>query len=179
MTSFHKCTAHFLQGFFFEYWSFHRPYADADFCQGGFQRGFGFWSGRRWSLCRNDSLWNPFPRSLRGMCPHRSSFGGPLASQRDDCRFFVGIGLSAVLAGFTNNPLQMAFGLAAIGVFAAIYHPVGIAMVIEGEGNVGWRLGLNGVWGNMGVAGAPLVTGFILAEYDWRLAFIIPGSFRP
>ena len=81
--------------------------------------------------------------------------------------FFVGIGLSAVLAGFTNNPLQMAFGLAAIGVFAAIYHPVGIAMVIEGEGNVGWRLGLNGVWGNMGVAGAPLVTGFILAEYDW------------
>ena len=89
--------------------------------------------------------------------------------------FFVGIGLSAVLAGFTNNPLQMAFGLAAIGVFAAIYHPVGIAMVIEGEGNVGWRLGLNGVWGNMGVAGAPLVTGFILAEYDWRLAFIIPG----
>ena len=37
-------------------------------------------------------------------------------------------------------------------------------MVIEGEGNVGWRLGLNGVWGNMGVAGAPLVTGFILAE---------------
>ena len=36
--------------------------------------------------------------------------------------FFVGIGLSAVLAGFTNNPLQMAFGLAAIGVFAAIYH---------------------------------------------------------
>ena len=89
--------------------------------------------------------------------------------------FFVGIGLSAMLAGFTNNPLQMAFGLAAIGVFAAIYHPVGIAMVIEGEGNVGWRLGLNGVWGNMGVAGAPLVTGFILAEYDWRLAFIIPG----
>ena len=70
--------------------------------------------------------------------------------------FFVGIGLSAVLAGFTNNPLQMAFGLAAIGVFAAIYHPVGIAMVIEGEGNVGWRLGLNGVWGNMGVAGAPV-----------------------
>ena len=109
------------------------------------------------------------------MCPHRSSFGRPLASQRDDCRFFVGIGLSAMLAGFTNNPLQMAFGLAAIGVFAAIYHPVGITMVIEGEGNVGWRLGLNGVWGNMVVAGALLVTGFILAEYDWRLAFIIPG----
>jgi MFS family permease len=47
--------------------------------------------------------------------------------------------------------------------------------VIQGGGNVGWRLGVNGVWGNMGVASAPLLTGFILAAYDWRLAFILPG----
>ena len=89
--------------------------------------------------------------------------------------FFVGIGFSAILTSFSENPVEMGLGLALIGVFAAIYHPVGIAMVIEGGGNVGWRLGLNGVWGNMGVAGAPLVTGFILADYDWQLAFIIPG----
>ena len=89
--------------------------------------------------------------------------------------FFVGIGFSAILTSFSGNPVEMGLGLALIGVFAAIYHPVGIAMVIEGGGNVGWRLGLNGVWGNMGVAGAPLVTGFILADYDWQLAFIIPG----
>jgi MFS family permease len=89
--------------------------------------------------------------------------------------FFVGIGFSAILTSFSGNPVEMGLGLALIGVFAAIYHPVGIAMVIEGGGNVGWRLGLNGVWGNMGVAGAPLVTGLILADYDWQLAFIIPG----
>ena len=89
--------------------------------------------------------------------------------------FFIGIGFSAILTSFSENPVEMGLGLALIGVFAAIYHPVGIAMVIEGGGNVGWRLGLNGVWGNMGVAGAPLVTGFILADYDWQLAFIIPG----
>ncbi len=89
--------------------------------------------------------------------------------------FFVGIGLASIATSFAANPLEIGIGLAAIGVFAAIYHPVGIAMVIEGGGNVGWRLGANGVWGNMGVAAAPLITGFILADYDWRLAFVVPG----
>lgn len=89
--------------------------------------------------------------------------------------FFVGIGLASILASFAESPLTLAFGLAVIGMFAAIYHPVGIAMVVEGGGNIGWRLGANGVWGNMGVAAAPLVTGFILAHYDWRLAFFLPG----
>ncbi|USG61509.1 MFS transporter [Sneathiella marina] len=89
--------------------------------------------------------------------------------------FFIGIGASAIATSFAQSPLQMAFGLAAIGVFAAIYHPVGIAMIIQGGGNIGWRLGANGVWGNMGVAAAPLLTGFILADYNWQLAFIVPG----
>lgn len=89
--------------------------------------------------------------------------------------FFIGIGMSAIATSFAQTPLQMACGLAAIGIFAAIYHPVGIAMIIQGGGNVGWRLGANGVWGNMGVAAAPLLTGFILADYNWQLAFIVPG----
>lgn len=89
--------------------------------------------------------------------------------------FFIGIGLASIATSFANSPLQIAIGLAAIGVFAAIYHPVGIAMVVQGGGNVGTRLGINGVWGNMGVAAAPLITGFILADFDWRLAFVVPG----
>jgi MFS family permease len=89
--------------------------------------------------------------------------------------FFIGIGLAAIATSFASSPLGIGVGLAGIGMFAAIYHPIGIAMVVEGGGNVGWRLGANGVWGNMGVAAAPLITGFILAGYDWRLAFAIPG----
>jgi len=89
--------------------------------------------------------------------------------------FFVGIGAASIATSFAQSPLQIGIGLAAIGVFAAIYHPVGIAMVVQGGGRVGWRLGVNGVWGNMGVAAAPLITGFMLAEYDWRLAFVVPG----
>lgn len=89
--------------------------------------------------------------------------------------FFIGIGLAAIATSFATSPLEIAIGLAAIGVFAAIYHPVGIAMLVQGGGNVGYRIGLNGVWGNMGVAAAPLLTGFVLAHYDWRLAFLLPG----
>jgi len=89
--------------------------------------------------------------------------------------FFVGIGLASFATSFATTPMEIGIGLAVVGAFAAIYHPVGIAMVIEGGGNVGWRLGANGVWGNMGVAAAPLITGFILADYDWRLAFAVPG----
>ena len=90
--------------------------------------------------------------------------------------FFIGIGLSSIMTSFASNPTEIAVGLAVLGIFAAIYHPVGIAMIIEGGGRVGWRLGVNGVWGNMGVAAAPLVTGLILVTYDWRLAFVIPGT---
>ena len=89
--------------------------------------------------------------------------------------FFIGIGFTSIMTSLATDPIQIAAGLAALGIFAAIYHPVGIAMVIEGGGRVGWRLGVNGVWGNMGVAAAPLITGFILAIYDWRLAFVLPG----
>ncbi len=89
--------------------------------------------------------------------------------------FFVGIGGAAIATSFATTPLEIGIGLASIGLFAAIYHPVGIAMIVQGGGNVGWRLGTNGVWGNMGVAAAPLITGFMLADYDWRLAFVVPG----
>ena len=89
--------------------------------------------------------------------------------------FFVGIGAASVATGFAESPLQIGIGLSVIAIFAAIYHPVGMAMVIEGGGRVGWRIGVNGVWGNMGVAAAPLITGVILADYNWRLAFILPG----
>jgi len=89
--------------------------------------------------------------------------------------FFLGIGAATALTGFAEGPAQIAAGLLAIGVFAAIYHPVGIAMVSQGGGAVGRRLGVNGVWGNMGVAAAPLLTAFLCEAFGWRTAFMVPG----
>lgn len=89
--------------------------------------------------------------------------------------FFIGIGASSLLAGMANNPLQIAICLTLIGIFAAIYHPVGLAMVVQGRARTGVPLAINGVFGNLGVASAALLTGFLIDSAGWRSAFYIPG----
>lgn len=86
-----------------------------------------------------------------------------------------GLAFGSILTAFSQSTLMLAISIGILGFFAAIYHPVGIAMITKRPGKVGLRLGVNGVWGNMGVALAPVVTGFLIAYADWRLAFIVPG----
>ncbi len=89
--------------------------------------------------------------------------------------FFIGIGVSSVLAGMANTPLQIAVSLTLIGLFAAIYHPVGLAMVVQRREKMGVPLAINGIFGNMGVASAALLTGFLIDTAGWRSAFVISG----
>ncbi|MBM3600772.1 MAG: MFS transporter [Alphaproteobacteria bacterium] len=89
--------------------------------------------------------------------------------------FYIGIGLAAVATGFARSPIEIGIGLFAIGVFAAIYHPVGIAMVVADRDNVGHVLAVNGIWGNLGVAFAALIAGSLADWWSWRAAFILPG----
>lgn len=135
-------------------------------------------AGKSWGLTYDEMIVYGTPAAVL------FGAGAPLAAMAADkwgrnhliAVFFVGIGVASIAASFATTPLMLGVGLAVIGLFASIYHPVGIAMVIQGGGRVGWRLGVNGVWGNLGVAGAPLITGLILAAYDWRLAFAVPGA---
>src|SRR5690349_23197997 len=89
--------------------------------------------------------------------------------------FFIGIGASMISVGFVSTPLQLGAALLAIGLFASIYHPVGTAMIVSYADRLGREMGLNGVWGNLGVASSALVTGVIGQDLGWRCAFIIPG----
>jgi MFS family permease len=89
--------------------------------------------------------------------------------------FFLGIGASSILASNADTPLQMSICLTLIGMFAAIYHPVGLAMVVHGLDKTGVPLAINGIFGNMGVASAALLTGFLVDSSGWRDAFIAPG----
>jgi MFS family permease len=50
-------------------------------------------------------------------------------------------------------------------------------MLLAKNKNNGLRIGINGVFGNMGVAAAPLITGSILFYGNWRLCFLLPGIF--
>jgi len=89
--------------------------------------------------------------------------------------FFIGIGLSLVATGLAQSPWQIALGLSVVGAFAAIYHPVGIAMLVVSPENMGRLLGWNGLWGNMGLAFAALLTGALVDAFGWRTAFFVPG----
>jgi len=114
-------------------------------------------------------------------------FGGmaPVAAQLADrfsrsllmVIFHFGIGIGAIMAGLSQSIYHLAAAIGVIGIFAAIYHPVGIPMLVKSNKFIGYRLGVNGVFGNMGVAAAPLITGLLLTVGDWRLCFILPGVF--
>ena len=89
--------------------------------------------------------------------------------------FFFGIGASLFLTGFAQTPWQIGLGLTLVGMFAAIYHPVGIAMLVAAPERIGRALGWNGLWGNLGLAAAALVAGALMDLWGWRAAFFIPG----
>src|SRR6202008_439435 len=89
--------------------------------------------------------------------------------------FFFGIGASMMSVGLVQTPLQLGAALLSIGIFASIYHPVGTAMIVSYANKLGREMGLNGVWGNLGVASSALMTGVIGQYLGWRYAFIIPG----
>ena len=89
--------------------------------------------------------------------------------------FFLGIGASSIATALADSPIEIAAGLFAIGVFAAIYHPVGLAMVVHGRSRTGMPLAINGVFGNLGVAAAALLTGYLIDTGGWRNSFVLPG----
>jgi MFS family permease len=89
--------------------------------------------------------------------------------------FYVGCGLSLAAAALAPNFVMLAVALFALGVFAAIYHPVGTAIVVAAAINRGRTLALNGVCGNIGVALAAGITAILTAWIGWRGAFLLPA----
>ena len=89
--------------------------------------------------------------------------------------FFVGIGASSAFSSLADTTLEIGLGLTLVGAFASIYHPVGLAMIVQGRDKLGVPLAINGIFGNMGIASAALLTGLLIDTAGWRSAFLIPG----
>ena len=89
--------------------------------------------------------------------------------------FYVGCGVSLLVAAAAPNLPMMATALFGLGVFAAIYHPVGMAMLIEISQAKGRVLAFNGVCGNLGVSLAAGFTGILASWFSWRAAFLVPA----
>lgn len=90
--------------------------------------------------------------------------------------FFVGTGAAAIATGLARSTVEIAFGLAAIGLFASIYHPVGMAWLVRMAESRGRALGTNGIYGAVGIALAPLIAAALTDLVSWRAAFIVPGA---
>jgi MFS family permease len=91
--------------------------------------------------------------------------------------FFIGTGVSAAAVGLAPNFTLLAVALFGVGVFGAIYHPVGTPMVVEQAINRGQTMSRNGICGNIGVSVAAAITAAITAWIGWRWAFFIPAGF--
>ncbi len=89
--------------------------------------------------------------------------------------FYVGCGLSLIGAALAPSLWVLTAALFALGSFAAIYHPVGTAMLIATAVNRGRSVAFNGVCGNLGISLAAGITAALTAGLSWRGAFLVPG----
>ncbi len=111
-------------------------------------------------------------------------FAAPLAGWLADrwsalgmmCLFYLGTGAGMVMIGLSDGAFEMAFWLGVTGLFASIYHPVGIAWLVRVSVNTGTALGINGTFGAMGAALGTVVTGLLLTTLGWRAAYVVPGA---
>ncbi len=132
---------------------------------------------REWGLGYAELIALSIPSSiLFGVCALPAGWLGDRWSETGMLTvFFLGVGAASIVTGLAGNPLQIAIGLGLIGVFASIYHPVGIAWLVKHASNPARALGINGVFGSIGTAGAAGVAGFLAEGFGWRAAFVVPG----
>jgi MFS family permease len=89
--------------------------------------------------------------------------------------FFFGTAASCLLVAVSQESWHLAVSLTILGIFASIYHPVGIPMLLRHASRPGAAIGWNNLAGNLGVALAALITGITVSLAGWRAAFILPG----
>lgn len=89
--------------------------------------------------------------------------------------FYFGCGASLTLAALAPNLIVLAVALFLLGMFAAIYHPVGMPMLIASAVSRGRTLAFNGVCGNIGAALAAGISAALASWIGWRAAFLVPA----
>jgi hypothetical protein len=82
-------------------------------------------------------------------------------------------GLTA--AAWIDNPGGLAVALAGIGLFSGIYHPTGLGMISKHVSRVSVGMGINGMFGNLGLATAPLMAGVVTWVWGPRAAYLLLG----
>ena len=88
---------------------------------------------------------------------------------------FFGMGLSSILCGFSSSASGLFWSLSLLGLSCSIYHPVGIAWVVNSSKKKGKALGINGIFGGIGIGSGAFIAGILLKFFSWNITFILPG----
>ena len=88
---------------------------------------------------------------------------------------FFGMGLSSIACGLSSSKIGLFIGLSILGLSCSIYHPVGIAWVVNSSKKKGKALGINGIFGGVGIGAGAFIAGFLLKFFSWNITFILPG----
>ncbi|MBN1835396.1 MAG: MFS transporter, partial [Spirochaetales bacterium] len=85
-------------------------------------------------------------------------------------------GLGFVSAGLVRSPGLITVSFALVGVGCSAYHPSGLALVSQGVRERGRALGINGIWGNIGIASVPFVVGALNYLMGWQRGVLLLGA---
>lgn len=132
---------------------------------------------RTWGLSYAEliSLWTVGAFLVGALAPVAGYLGDRWSAPGMMAVFFLGAGAATIACGLASGPVELTVALAALGAFAAIYHPVGMAWLVQTAVNRGMAMGIFGVFGSLGVASAGLVAAVLVDFFSWRAAFIVPG----
>lgn len=104
-----------------------------------------------------------------------------MAADRFGARYLMGIyyagaGLCGLAAAFwVDTPALMVLALAGVGLFSGIYHPAGLGLISTQIKRVSYGMGVNGMFGNLGLASAPLAAGVVTWLWGPRAAYLLLG----
>ncbi len=87
----------------------------------------------------------------------------------------AGMGVFAIAASESSNRSALTLCLAGIGLFASIYHPVGMSLISRTIARRGRALAVNGIFGSVAIAATPIITASLCARLGWRSAFLMAG----
>jgi MFS family permease len=86
---------------------------------------------------------------------------------------FAGVGY--LIAGMATGIPQLWIAFTFVGIGIAAYHPAGIGLISKTIRERGRALGINGVWGTLGIASAPFIGGIGGFYFGWRTLFVTVG----
>ncbi|MBR57621.1 MAG: hypothetical protein CMH54_06130 [Myxococcales bacterium] len=85
------------------------------------------------------------------------------------------IGIAALGAALWGDQQNLSWWWLGVGIGAGVYHPVGMTLISNNIRARGRAIGIQGVFGNIGIAGAPLCGALVSYLAGWRWGFGVLG----